>query len=447
MEAPLRACVKDICDSIAEGSLDPGPLSQVQVKDWERGADGNFRPRFRMHPMAVLRGLEDRESFRACADQARNDPIVGPQLDQLVGASAGGRIQLTLVHIVRTLVNKMCSEDGLFEFDDNRFQQEWESIYHYLSAETFDYVTNAPLPRFTAPFPVQISESIVIDRLTDQEVNRCALVGVLGPLMPGFELISGELAVGIRCTTSTEKVVGGADLVPETGSFGRRGPIDATTIVDDVLTALRLFKQGKVRCPGEVSSVKAWLLGAGHSFRFRESQPFDFCDYVLRDMEVEELQKMWSDLTGGTLGERPFLAVALRRFNMAFERQQLDDRIVDLIIAAESLFLNDQGNRGEQRFRLALRAAKFVECPRYDPRQVFAVMREAYDIRSDLVHGGSIKKIKLPDMPDATLDDLVLASEEILRLGIRKALADPRVGRTGYWEDLLFDNSVENEPE
>ncbi len=132
---------------------------------------------------------------------------------------------------------------------------------------------------------------------------------------------------------------------------------------------------------------------------------------------------------------------------MAFERQQLDDRIVDLIIAAESLFLNDQGNRGEQRFRLALRAAKFVESPRYDPRQVFALMREAYDIRSDLVHGGSIKKIKLPDMPDAKLDDLVLASEEILRLGIRKALADPRVGRAGYWDDLLFDSSVESEPE
>ena len=139
--------------------------------------------------------------------------------------------------------------------------------------------------------------------------------------------------------------------------------------------------------------------------------------------------------------------MALRRFNLTFERQQLDDQIVDLMIAVESLFLNYQGNRGEQRFRLALRAAKFVESPRYDPRQVFALMREAYDIRSDLVHGGSIKKIKLPDIPDAKLGDLVLASEEILRLGIRKTLGDPRAGRTGYWEDLLFDNSVESEPE
>ncbi len=156
---------------------------------------------------------------------------------------------------------------------------------------------------------------------------------------------------------------------------------------------------------------------------------------------------MWSDLTGGELERRRFLAMALRRFNLAFERQQLDDRIVDLMIAAESLFLNDSGDpreRGEQRFRLAIRAAKFVEYPRYVPRQVFDLMRKAYNIRSEIVHGSSIKKTNLPDMPDAKLNDFVLACEELMRLGIRKALIDPQVGRTRYWEGLLFNNSVES---
>ena len=153
-----------------------------------------------------------------------------------------------------------------------------------------------------------------------------------------------------------------------TGTFGRRGSIDATTIVDDVLTGLRLFKQGTVRCPGEASGVKAWSLDASHYFRIRASRPHDFCNYELGDMEVEELQNLWSDLTGGTLDERTFLAMALRRFNMAADRQQLDDRIVDLMIAAESLFLHDAGSpgeRGELRFRLAVRVAKFVDSPRY----------------------------------------------------------------------------------
>ncbi len=187
MEDSLRACVKDICISIAKGSLDPGPFTQEKL--WERGPDGHFRPRHRTRSMVILRGLEDRESFRTCTDQARNDPIGGPQLDQLVGIYTT-RVQLTLEQIVRTLVGKMYSEDGHFEFDDNRFQQEWNLTYQHLGAQTFDYVTIAPLPRFTAPFPVEISENIVIDRLTDKEVNRCVRVGILGPLTPEFELIS-----------------------------------------------------------------------------------------------------------------------------------------------------------------------------------------------------------------------------------------------------------------
>ena len=142
--------------------------------------------------------------------------------------------------------------------------------------------------------------------------------------------------------------------------------------------------------------------------------------------------------------------MSLRRFNIAFERQQLDDRIVDLMIAAESLFLHDAGSpgeRGELRFRLAVRAAKFIESPRYAPRQVFDLMRKAYDVRSQVVHGGSIKNTGLPDKPTATLGELVSAFEDVMRLGLRKTLNERQIRQTGYWEDLLFDNSVEREPE
>ena len=445
MEDSLRACVKDICDSIAEGSLDPGPA--LQVKNWERGDDGNFRPRYRMHSSVVLRELEDRESFRTCADQARKESINGPQLDELVGTTAGW-MRLTLDQIVRTLVGKMYSKKERFEFDDDGFQQEWDLISHFLNAETFDHVTIAPLPGFTATFPAKISEYIEIDQLTDEEVTRCVRVGILGPITPDFELIHGESAVGIRCTTSTEKVVGRADLVSETGSFGRRVRVDTITLVDDVLTAMHLFKQGNVPCPGEVSGVKAWLLGAGHSFRIRASRHFSFCNYELQDREVEALQEMWSDLTAGTVNERAFLAIALRRFNMAFGRQQLGDQIVDLMIAAEALFLSDaEAGRGELRFRLAVRAAMFVEAPQYTRRQVFDLMRKAYNVRSGVVHGGSIKNTGLPGKLAATFGEFVSAFEDVMRLGLQKALVHPQVGQTGYWEDLLFSDPVESGPD
>ena len=396
-------------------------------------------------PPRIQRNLGQRD--KPCADQARKESINGPQLDELVGTTAGW-MRLTLDQIVRTIVGKMYSKKERFEFDDDGFQQEWDLISHFLNAETFDHVTIAPLPGFTATLPAKISEYIEIDQLTDEEVTRCVRVGILGPITPDFELIHGESAVGIRCTTSTEKVVGRADLVSETGSFGRRVRVDTITLVDDVLTALHLFKQGNVPCPGEVSGVKAWLLGAGHSFRIRASRHFSFCNYELQDREVEALQEMWSDLTAGTVNERAFLAIALRRFNMAFGRQQLGDQIVDLMIAAEALFLSDaEAGRGELRFRLAVRAAMFVEAPQYTRRQVFDLMRKAYNVRSGVVHGGSIKNTGLPGKLAATFGEFVSAFEYVMRLGLQKALVHPQVGQTGYWEDLLFSDPVESGPD
>ena len=201
------------------------------------------------------------------------------------------------------------------------------------------------------------------------------------------------------------------------------------------------------RCPGEFASLDAWMLSAAKSYRLRPwTSPFSRCQYELRDdAEVKQFQDLWRDLTDGRLDDRGFLVMALRRFNMALNRAVIEDRIVDLMISAESLFLSDSGNpgeRGEQRFRLALRAAKFVVSPRYAPRQIFDLMRTAYDIRSDIVHGGSVKKTRLPDMPEAKLQDFVPASEEVIRRGIRQALIDPQFGQSGYWEGFLFASSA-----
>ena len=65
----------------------------------------------------------------------------------------------------------------------------------------------------------------------------------------------------------------------------------------------------------------------------------------------------------------------------------LADRIVDYMIAAESLLLADQSEKTELRFRLSLRAANLIEHPEHDAPAVFKLMREGYDARSKVVHG------------------------------------------------------------
>lgn len=440
LEDALRECVREICDRIAndpQGAVTEWPGERV----WKRGPDGNFRPQprkrffLREHPE-----LNEFESFRRCADLAKTDPIVAPQIDKLVG-TALSRMRVDMGSIVRSLLYAMISKDGHFQFEEGLFQEHWEIIGRELTATTFPGVTIAPLPHLVAPFPLTLSQDLSIDRLTEEEFNYCAQVGILRPQSENFPLIDGKAAVGARITWSLKKIIGEVSPKPEMEGFGRRDPRSSSTFVDDIITALRLFKEGTISCHGELTTPGELLNGLSLHYRLRPMQPWDSCQYELSHPDVAGLQSLWRTLASGVLEKKAFVSASLRRFDMASDRERLEDRIVDLMIAAESLFLHDAGparERGEMRYRLAVRAAGYVEFALYNQRQVYDLLREAYDVRSAVVHGGSIRHTKLPDKPDANLGEFTLAVEEVMRLGIKKALVDPDIEKPGFWDGRLF---------
>lgn len=122
-----------------------------------------------------------------------------------------------------------------------------------------------------------------------------------------------------------------------------------------------------------------------------------------------------------------FIDAAIRRFGFAGERFRPEDCLVDLTISAESLFLSDAGEtreRGEMRFRLSLRFGLFAELEGYTRVDAFRLMRNAYDARSALVHGGTIaeKELKLRNTGGVPLPKFVEAVEDALRRTLRKAI-------------------------
>jgi len=210
-------------------------------------------------------------------------------------------------------------------------------------------------------------------------------------------------------------------------------------VIDDVLSALRLFKHAQICTAGHAGWTDAIWLNASTSFRVLGKWPY--CgNYELSEDEVPHFLELWRLLEEGAA----HFGFSIHRFNLAFDRGFLADRIVDLVIAAESLFLDDLDvkDRGELRFRFALRAAKFIEHPVYGEREIYRVMRRAYDTRSAIVHGGSPKDTHLPDNQSAKLPTFIDAIEELMRLGLRKGLSMKDDGKNlrkaKYWEDLMF---------
>ena len=76
--------------------------------------------------------------------------------------------------------------------------------------------------------------------------------------------------------------------------------------------------------------------------------------------------------------------LAFTRFNASYEKRDMVDRLVDLIIALEALFTD--GNSGGLTFKVALRCGFWLKPPGNERKALFRTVKQAYKMRSDAVH-------------------------------------------------------------
>lgn len=89
---------------------------------------------------------------------------------------------------------------------------------------------------------------------------------------------------------------------------------------------------------------------------------------------------------------REKLATSLKRLNQAMCRSSVGDQAVDLSTALECLLLSSE--KGDNRFKVALRTALVAFDDIEKRKRCRYVMRLMYDIRSDLVHEGKESREK-----------------------------------------------------
>ena len=421
---------------------------------WERGADGHFRERkkrvFGLWLLSTDETLRTQPGYANCVELLNADPVIGPHLRCLVGTQNGSR-RFEIDDILISMTSAMFDGGGRLIFTDKQFDSEWRIWAEFFCGREVVWKMVAPLPSLKVPsFPLRLNHDLVLDHLTDDEVSRCWHLGILRPESPRFPLIYGETAVGIRRTISLAKILrkeneshAGANDESE-GNFGNRPILRDDLVVDDVLSGLRLCMSTDIRTAGHASWADSPLLGDSTTYRVLGQWPYGGgCN--LSDTDVARLLDLWQLLQEEGAARFRF---SVHRFNLAFNRGLLDDRLVDLVIAAEALLLseNKPKDRGELRFRFSLRAAKFIEHPTYNEYEVFRIMRQAYDNRSAIVHGGSSGDTRLPDNNSANLSIFISTIEELVRLGLCKALAmraeGKQLGKSEYWDSLVLSKLV-----
>jgi hypothetical protein len=418
---------------------------------WERGTDGYFheckKPTRTLWPTLRDKWLRSLPDYQTCVEYMKSDVLVGPHLDRLVGTSMSAS-RLEANNILWSLMYAILDNKGRLAFNEERFHGKWREWVDFFGADRIAFKMVAPLPYLVvSAFPLRLNNELVLDRLTDDEVTRCYQVGVIRPDSLQFPLIYGKVAVGIRRTMSLPKLIRRDDEphespeVGDEGSFANRPLFRDDLVIDDVLSALRLFKHAQICTAGHAGWTDSILLNASTSFRVLGKWPYGG-NYELSEDEVPHFLELWRLLEEGAAR----FGFSIHRYNLAFDRGLLADRIVDLVIAAEALFLSDLGkkDRGELRFRFALRAAKFIEHPTYGEQDIFRIMRQAYDARSAIVHGGTPEVTRLRDNQSPRLPIFIDTIEELVRLGLHKALAMKEDGKklrqAEYWDTLMFSN-------
>lgn len=102
----------------------------------------------------------------------------------------------------------------------------------------------------------------------------------------------------------------------------------------------------------------------------------------------------------------PSLRITLDRFNSALLKDRIEDRIIDLCIALESLL----SSQTEIAYRFSIQHAVLSKGNQYEAQDSFKLLKLLYDTRSKIVHGENARG--LPEVQNnwATLLDLAANS-------------------------------------
>jgi hypothetical protein len=370
------------------------------------------------HPQA-RHALPEYEPFMRAM---RSDPTFARYFNVLVGTNRGGTT-FSPEDLADQLIWRMAEACGRLAFDSTLFDRLFKIFDAEIREDEIEFVAVAPIQGFKSEsLPIPLAKNLEIDHLTDEEIGRCLGLGIpMGLDSGGMVYLNTEC--GVRYRFSEPKVFGQGKHDPKGMQLAHNS---MTSEFLSVSHGLRLFKRGRTSIPAFVLFSIHWPVNNFTSSGIIEPNAQRASMYQLSATGAGTFAEFWHRAADGR--KTAFLDAALRRFGFAGERHRPEDRLVDLMICAESLFLSDVGEtkeRGEMRFRLSLRFALFAEIEGFTRIDCFNLIKAAYDARSAIVHGGNPdeRDLKLPVTGRVSLLQFVDAVEDALRGALHKAIA------------------------
>ena len=439
----LRAWVRDV--ETAFGDDPPGRTIRdvggserwvPRQKHWVRidSRPVDWDPRFIVEAQSF-------ESFEAVRAAAETDPVACRHLGRLVGTSSWCA-RVDLHSLAAAVLPLLVSRRGQPVIDEDvSFDKRWTELDRFLRAETVESFVVWPLAGVVVETcPLELGDGVELDAANPAEIDLALRHGLLPLMFPDAEVVhvAESERYCLRRRFVVEKVIVDELRPPTPTELVAEGDALAD-VAEDFADALSLVGPGRSAVLGQLEEQTIAPFGA-HGMRWSKfmgaATPRQHNSHVMVGThEAGLLLRLWRCVRTPGFRERHLgLSLALRRFAASALRKGEDDQIIDLLIAAEALYLADAGNtkdRGELRYRLALRGAYWSDpdALRMSRRDVYELLRVAYDVRSTVVHGGSLdgRSVKLKG-EKVSVGELIEATRDVLRQGLAAAVLATEAG-------------------
>jgi len=222
------------------------------------------------------------------------------------------------------------------------------------------------------------------------------------------------------------------------------------------IKAIRAIGALRLAAAGDVSIGPMWFVRPAHfnvgiggiQGTYASVPAFGGSEYVWTELIARAYPRLYDELAQlerDGYGKSPGnLSIALRSFMATCDRWPPgpDSKLLDATTALEALL----GAYTEIAFKLAFRVAGLVAGSDDERSAIFKLMKDFYDTRSRLVHGGHLKKKH--EMRLAKVDELRSLVRRVLRAFVAFATNPPSVYRRSFFEtelDAALVNTAERE--
>lgn len=432
LQNAAASLVTAVLAALADTGNEPRFVIQRDFRSWKRSQQEVFlsnEHELWQHPIEFTSSdwWYTLPEYHALRMVVQDHEVLRTRLDTLVGfPSSLVRRQLDTV-LVQYLLTPVVMATRSYRFDRDAFEAAYAVVEAGLLTDTVRLVEYVPLLGFEMSSPLAgtpLPDGLTIRPMSDAELSEAVRVmGIpIGPFTSTNSITLSRFHQNALVLERPLPVHSGNDQHPDATV-----PSPFSNASRRMLTALRLV------CGGSVAYGRPMCLQNQEDFDAQRyasailTEVHHLADnrptLLVDPAKVDDLHEVYALLSDPRILGMRFLQNALRRLVMAGSRALPEDRLIDLCITAESLFIHHSGlakTRNKQDHLVAGAKALLAgdtELHTQD-RHIERLIRDAYRRRNTEMHGdvaGTERIHLLNGSTTQDLRDLVGDFERLLR--------------------------------